>query len=65
MIVLDGNLLLHAHDSESPVHERARSWLETTLMVEEEVGLALVSLLAFVRVGTHPAICSVAVPSPA
>ena len=56
MIVLDANLLLYAHDSESPVHDRARSWLENTLIVEAEVGIALVSLLAFVRVGTHPSI---------
>lgn len=52
MILLDANLLLYAYDAESPVHERARTWLEETLVTEDEVGVALVSLLAFLRIGT-------------
>lgn len=56
MILLDANLLLYAFDLESPVHERARGWLEETLVSEEEVGLALVSLLAFLRVGTSASV---------
>jgi len=56
VIVLDANLLLYAYDSESPVHSRARDWLEATLVAEEEIGIALVSLLAFVRVGTSTSV---------
>ncbi|MCI0634365.1 MAG: type II toxin-antitoxin system VapC family toxin [Actinobacteria bacterium] len=56
MILLDANLLLYAYDSTSPVHGRARDWLEATLASEEEIGVALVSLLTFVRVGTNPSV---------
>jgi hypothetical protein len=52
VILLDANLLLYAFDLESPVHLHAREWLEETLASEEEVGLAMVGLLAFLRIGT-------------
>ena len=52
MILLDANLLLYAYDIESPVHERARAWLEETFVTEDEIGIALTSLLAFLRIGT-------------
>lgn len=54
MILLDANLLLYAYDTSSPFHEGAKVWLEETLGTEEEVGVSLVSLLAFLRVGTSP-----------
>jgi toxin-antitoxin system PIN domain toxin len=54
LILVDANLLLYAYDSSSPVHERARQWLEDTFGSEGEVGVALVSLLAFMRIGTDP-----------
>jgi len=54
VILLDANLLLYAYDISSPFHERARDWLEEVLGSEEEVVVALVSLLAFLRVGTSP-----------
>ena len=56
MILVDANLLLYAYDISSPVHERARDWLEGVLGSEDEVGVALVSLLAFLRVGTNPTV---------
>ena len=55
MILLDANLLLYAHDAGSPVHERARDWLEGALS-SEEVGISLTTLLAFIRIGTSPAV---------
>jgi len=56
VILLDANLLLYAHDTSSPVHALARDWLEETLGSEDEVGIALVTLLAFLRVGTSPTV---------
>ena len=56
MILLDSNLLLYAYDTSSPFHERARDWFEETLGSEAEVGVALVSILAFLRVGTSPTV---------
>jgi predicted nucleic acid-binding protein len=28
MILVDANLLLYAYDAQSPMHEKARRWLE-------------------------------------
>ncbi|MGH2380651.1 MAG: type II toxin-antitoxin system VapC family toxin [Candidatus Limnocylindria bacterium] len=56
MIFIDANLLLYAYDEESPKHAAARSWLERTLGGDEEVRIPLVSVLAFVRIGTNPSV---------
>lgn len=52
----DLNLLLYAIDEDSPKHQRARPWLEETLSGSEEVALAWVVLLGFVRLTTNPAV---------
>jgi hypothetical protein len=52
MILIDANLLLYAYDIASPHHEAARDWLENTLSGPEQMGLAWVTLLAFMRLGT-------------
>lgn len=54
MILVDANLLLYAYDSSSARHRPARGWLEDVLNGAEEVRFALVSLLAFLRISTHP-----------
>ncbi len=53
MIVVDANVLLHAYDPSSAHHLRAAGWLEATLGGDDEVGLALVTLLAFIRISTN------------
>jgi uncharacterized protein len=52
VILIDANVLLYAYDADSPFHDRARTWLEETLARERDVRLALVTLLAFVRIAT-------------
>lgn len=52
----DLNLLLYAVDAEAKAHERARTWLETTLAGTEAVGFAWVVLLGFARISTNPRI---------
>jgi toxin-antitoxin system PIN domain toxin len=52
MILIDANLLLYAYDPSSPHHLAARDWLETTFSRPEPVGLAWMTLLAFLRIGT-------------
>lgn len=52
MILVDANLLLYAYDLASPHHEAARRWLEDELSSGRPVRLALVTLLAFVRIAT-------------
>lgn len=56
MILIDANVLLYAYNTSSPDHERARSWLEQVLSGEEDVRLDLVTVLAFVRLATNPAV---------
>lgn len=58
MILIDANVLLYSRDSLSPRHEVARIWLELTLSSAEDVRVGLVSLLAFVRISTHPRVFS-------
>lgn len=56
MILLDANILLYAYDRESPRHDAARRWVEAVLSGDEAVGFPLVTLIAFVRIATHPAV---------
>lgn len=53
-MLVDANLLLYAVDSASPMHRSARQWLEHALNGTRRIGLPWASLLAFVRVSTHP-----------
>ncbi len=52
MILIDANLLLYAYHQQSPAHERARGWLESVLSGPVPVGLAWVTILAFLRITT-------------
>lgn len=54
MILVDANLLLYAYDAASAHHEAARRWWEERLSQPHLVRLAWVTILAFVRIGTHP-----------
>ena len=56
MVVVDANVLLYAVDSASAHHERSRAWLDGSLAGAEAVGLAWIALLAFIRIGTSPAL---------
>ncbi len=53
MILPDVSVLVHAHNSDSPVHERARRWWDACLSGTEGVGLAWVTLLGFIRITTN------------
>jgi len=53
VILPDVNVLVHAHNSDSPVHKRARQWWNECLAGSEGVGLAWATLLGFVRITTH------------
>lgn len=56
MVIVDANVLLYAVDRASAHHEPARTWLDASLAGAEAVGFAWIALLAFIRVGTNPAI---------
>ena len=53
-MLVDADVLLHAVDEQSRAHASARNWLEESLNGSRRVGLPWQSLLAFVRIVTHP-----------
>lgn len=56
MILVDANLLIYAVNLDAVHHVRARHWLQQTLSGASPIGLPWISLLAFLRITTHPAI---------
>lgn len=56
MILPDINVLIHAHNSDSPSHLKARNWWDECLAGSKGVGLAWVTILGFIRITTHPRI---------
>ncbi|MGH8048688.1 MAG: type II toxin-antitoxin system VapC family toxin [Chthoniobacterales bacterium] len=56
MILPDINLLIHAHNSDSPRHAAARGWWDAKLAGSEGVGLAWVVILGFIRITTHASV---------
>ena len=53
MILPDVNVLVHAQNADSAVHESARRWWDGCLSGAEGVGLAWATLLGFVRITTN------------
>jgi toxin-antitoxin system PIN domain toxin len=53
-MLIDANVLLAARDASDPQHERACDWLTEQLNGPVRVGLPWSSLLAFLRISTHP-----------
>jgi len=53
VVLPDVNVLVHAHNADSPAHERARRWWDGCLSGTEGVGLAWATLLGFIRVTTN------------
>ena len=53
MILPDVNVLVHAHNADSAVHEKARLWWDACLSGNEGIGLAWAAMLGFVRITTN------------
>jgi toxin-antitoxin system PIN domain toxin len=53
MILPDVNVLVHAHNADSAVHQKARRWWDACLSGTEGVGLAWAAMLGFVRITTN------------
>jgi toxin-antitoxin system PIN domain toxin len=56
MILIDANVLIYAVNSDSPLHRKAKAWLEATLSGPDTVGLSWTVLLAFLRLTTRSGI---------
>ncbi|GAA1057939.1 ribonuclease VapC43 [Agromyces luteolus] len=54
MLIPDVNVLVGAHRTDAPDHERLRAWLESAATGREALGLTDAVLAGFVRVVTHP-----------
>ncbi len=53
-VLIDANLLIWAHHRQFPHHEQARRWLAQTLSATPIVGIPWPSMLAFLRISSHP-----------
>jgi toxin-antitoxin system PIN domain toxin len=53
VILPDVNVLVHAHNEDSAVHEEARHWWDACLAGPEGLGLAWAALLGFIRLTTN------------
>ncbi|HXF98902.1 MAG TPA: TA system VapC family ribonuclease toxin [Gaiellaceae bacterium] len=53
-LLVDANLVLWAHHRRFPAHEAARRWWAATLSDAPFVGIPWPTILAFLRVSTHP-----------
>jgi toxin-antitoxin system PIN domain toxin len=63
MIVPDVNLLIHAYNSDSPRHDKAKAWWEERMNGDDLVGLAWVVVLGFIRIATHRQILAHPLPA--
>jgi predicted nucleic acid-binding protein len=62
MILVDANLLIYAHYQASDFHSRARAWFEGALHGSEGVGIAWMTVLAFLPITTNRHIFARALP---
>lgn len=53
-MLIDANVLVYAVHRQSPKHEPAEAWLTEQLNGPRRIGLPWTSLLAFLRISTHP-----------
>lgn len=53
-VLVDANVVLWAHHRQFDRHDRAREWWATTLSHTPVVGVPWPTVLAFVRISTHP-----------
>ena len=54
MILLDVNILVHAHREDSPLHRQIHVWLEAVANGAHPFGLSDLVLSGFLRIVTHP-----------
>lgn len=58
----DVNVLVHAVNTASPVHQRASRWLRDAIESGEGLALAWVALLGFIRISTRPGVYAEPLP---
>ncbi len=58
MIVPDVNLLVYAHQLDSPWHDESRTWWEEIINDGRQVGVPWIVAAGFVRLATNPRVSS-------
>ena len=53
MTILDVNLLLYAHDADTPQHAAAKAWFERLFLSSERIGFPSAVLWGFLRISTN------------
>ena len=53
MNLIDANILLYAYNASSNYHGKAKQWLEGIFSSTQPVGLAWLTILAFLRIATN------------
>lgn len=53
---LDVNILLYASDSQSRLHGKARSFVESCILQEELFCLCWPTVMSYLRISTHPSV---------
>lgn len=53
-VLVDANLVMWAHHQQMPQHDAARRWWSATLSEVPLVGVPWPTILAFLRLSTHP-----------
>jgi uncharacterized protein len=54
VLLLDVDVLVHAHRPDAPDHSKYRTWLESTLGADSPYGVSDLVLSGFLRTVTHP-----------
>jgi toxin-antitoxin system PIN domain toxin len=54
MKIVDANLLIDAVNRDSPLHAKAKVWLEKSLAEDDPLGFSWLVILAFIRLSTKP-----------
>ncbi|HWC99623.1 MAG TPA: TA system VapC family ribonuclease toxin [Candidatus Sulfopaludibacter sp.] len=62
MILLDVNVLLYAYDLNSPENKSVAAWLEKALSGTDTIGIPLVTIWGFLRIGTNSRILANPLP---
>jgi toxin-antitoxin system PIN domain toxin len=56
MVLIDTNVLVYAHRTDSPNHSAYRRWIEGQINSDQPFGMSELVLSSFLRIVTHPKI---------
>lgn len=63
MTILDANILIYAYNEDAPEQRQISTWLAELFVGQEQIGLAWLTLWAFIRISTHPRLTATPLPA--